>query len=247
MSKSLRAIIIDDEEDSRRVLEIVLQKHCPDVEIVDQCQSGMDGLKSLKENDVEVVFLDVKMPIMNGFEFLEILPSREFEVVFVTAHDEFGIEAVKASACDYLLKPITASALKGAVSKVRARIQDRDTKNAPASTPTERLILPTTEGFQIVNPLQIEYIQAESEYCRLFMEDKSQILHSKKLGVMEEKLKGYAFCRAHKSYLVNLHQIEKFLKAQNGTLIMRSGKEIPVSRARKKVIIELFRNPGQWS
>jgi len=245
-NETLRAIIIDDEEDSRRVLEIVLQTHCPNVEIVALCHSAMDGLKSLKENTVEVVFLDVNMPIMNGFEMLEVLPTRDFEVVFVTAHDHFGIEAVKASACDYLLKPVSADSLKGAVAKVKDRLQKKKVAT-PAVTPLKRLILPTSEGFQIVDPRKIEYIQAEGEYCRLIMEDESQILHSKKLGVTELQLEDYDFCRAHKSYLVNLHQIEKFLKANNGTLIMNSGKEIPVSRTRKKAIVELFRNPGQWS
>lgn len=239
----LRAIIVDDEEDSRRVLEIILQNHCENVEIVALCSSAVEALKFLKEEALDLIFLDINMPFLNGFEFLELAPEGKYEVVFVTADDQYGIDAVKADACDYLLKPISTKALKDAVERVcRKKREKEQTGKLPS-----KISFSTLDGIEIVDVTKIECVQAEGEYCRLFLTDNQEILVSKKLGTVEERLKMYSFYRVHKSFLVNLNQAQKFYRAKNGTLVMNSEKEIPVSRAKKKAVMDIFRNPERWS
>lgn len=239
----VRAVIVDDEEDSRRVLEIILTEDCCNVEIVGLYDSPIEALKAIKEKDIDLIFLDINMPFINGFEFLKLAPKGNYEVIFVTAHDEFAIDAVKANVSDYLLKPITSESLQDAVERVRRNMIERErTGNLPS-----KISFSTLDGLEIVDVTKIEYVQAEGEYCRLHLSDQSELLVSKKLGTVEDRLKSHAFYRVHKSFLVNLKQTQKFIKANNGTLVMNSEKKIPISRSKKKEVMDIFRNPEQWS
>ena len=246
----LRALLIDDEPECLRSLTQDLDKFCPEVEVVGQCNSGKDGIKQINALKPDVVFLDIDMPFINGFDVLEMVPDATFEVIFTTAHDKYAIKAFRISAVDYLLKPIAHEALREAVDKLRGR-QESGQRNGQIefliqqikdleNNNVRKVALPTFDGLEFINLDDIIYCQSDGAYSNVFFKDGSKLYISKTLRYLEDALCTFHFFRVHNSYIVNLNYIRKYSKADGGALIMTSGDRIRVSRSKKDELLKLF-------
>ncbi|MBR9919452.1 MAG: response regulator transcription factor [Bacteroidetes bacterium] len=246
----IRALIVDDEPHCLELLALELKNHCPEVEIIEQCPSGKCGIKAIQQLDPELVFLDIDMPYLNGFEMLDLIPSPKFKVIFTTAHDEFAIQAFRISAVDYLLKPIDGKELRRAVDKYRDQRESTAANRQVEfllrqiedfrKDKLQRVAFPTFEGLVFVDLEDILYCRSESNYCHVILQNSDNLLISKTLKEVEEMLQPFSFLRVHNSFLVNLKEISEFHKAEGGFLIMSNGDEVRVSRSRRTDLLNHF-------
>lgn len=240
---TLKAIIIDDEKSSTESLSFEIAEYCPEVEVIEICQDPIKGKELILKMKPDLIFLDIEMPGMNGFELLQQLPYLSAQVIFVTAYDQFAINAFEFNAVDYLLKPVRKSKLISAVQKVVERQNVRMDKfnlgallqniRIQSHTGLETIALPTSDGFKMVHINDITYLQAESNYTRVYLADKKMHLISKTLKEMEEMIRFDQYFRAHKSYLVNLNHVDRYIRGQGGYLVMKDQIQIPVARTQK--------------
>lgn len=240
----LNTIIVEDEANSREILRNYLSKYCPDVSLVGEAESIDEAKKLLKKNSVDLVFLDVEMPFGTGFDFLDQLPERTFETVFVTAYDQYAIDALNNHAAYYLMKPINIDELIKAVEYVKEIRQKEDTLVDRVLQPKlnkveGKITLPQQDGFQILNVSDILYCKADDNYTEIYLENK-KILVSKTLKYFEEALSEFAFARIHKSYLVNVNEVIKYKKGKGGSVVVSNGRELLVSAAKKKELLAYF-------
>jgi two-component system, LytTR family, response regulator len=241
----IRSVIIDDEQHCVRSLLSDLQKHCPSIEVIDTCSSAKEGIMSIKKLNPDLIFLDVEMPWMNGFEMLEVLGEVNGSIIFTTAHDLFAAKAFRISAIDYLLKPIDAHDLKVAVSKVEKKLDEGSSlehisnllRNMKQPIAGQKIALPQREGYEFVDVASIIYCHADGAYTKIFIEDKKQMLISRTLGDIEELLPPELFQRVHHSSLVNVSYITQFLRTDGGYVILKNGEKISVSKSRKELLI----------
>lgn len=237
----MTAIIVDDEKHCREVLEHLLKKHCHDVEVVASCKDGAEAIKSLDREKPDLLFLDIEMPGMNGFEVLDKSTYHDCAIIFTTAYNEYAIKAIKHSALDYLLKPIDKDELVLAVQRAKDqktnhsddRINDF-LKIINARKPVRRFAAATLEGLIMVNAHDILYCESDSAYCKLIFLDGHTMLLSRTLKEVEEALQHDTFCRIHHSYLINLDYVEKYIKGEGGEVVLQNGTYLPVSRTRKQ-------------
>ncbi|MDX1407816.1 MAG: response regulator [Saprospiraceae bacterium] len=250
MPETLRAVIIDDEPDCVRSLSRDLKENCPDVEVVGRCEGAKDGIKAINTQKPDVVFLDIDMPLINGFELLELLPDIDFSVVFTTAYDKYAMQAFKISAVDYLLKPVDPEELVKAVKKVRVlrghttnreqihflmqQIKDQENNTV------HRIALPTSEGLDFIDLDDILYCESDGAYSYVRYTDGSSLLISKPLKYLEDILCDFQFFRVHKSYIVNMDYVAKYHRGSGGLLTMKNGARIKVSRSKKEELLSLF-------
>ncbi len=242
----LKAIIVDDEPYCCESLVTLLERFCPEVKISAICNSGQEALSAIQEINPHLVFLDIEMPYMNGFELLEKLPAIDFELVFTTSYDQYAIKAFRFSALDYLLKPVDREELQKAVKKVSDRMQSPLPQQLEillqkinhTSNSIQRIALPTMEGLQLVPVNSIISCASEGNYTIFLMKDKQKIVVSRPLKEVEEMLVEHSFFRVHHSYIVNMNEIEKFIKTDGGYLIMSDGSMVDVSRSKKEVLLK---------
>lgn len=242
----LKAVIIDDEARGRQTLLNLLQMHCPQVEVVAQADSGANGIEVIKLHQPDLVFLDVEMPEMTGFEMLDKMPAHDFSVVFTTAHSEHAIKAIKFSAMDYLLKPIDADELMEAVERVEESLSQRQEeqytlllKNKNGDKPHfEKIALPTSEGYVFVPIKEILRCEASGSYTIFHLVNKDSILVCKNLKEYEELLNEGNFYRVHHSHLVNIDHIQRYLRGDGGQLVLTDGSVVEVSRRKKEAFLE---------
>jgi two-component system, LytTR family, response regulator len=241
----IRSIIIDDEQHCIRALLNDVQKNCPAVEVLDTCNSAKEGMLSIKKNNPDLIFLDVEMPWMNGFEMLELLGDVKFSIIFTTAHDEFAAKAFRISAVDYLLKPIDANDLKAAVQKVENKMDEGSSlkhisnllSNMKQPSSNQKIALPQREGYEFVDVSSIIYCAAEGAYTKVLMTDKKNFLISRTLGDVEELLPPELFQRIHHSSLVNIEFISQFLRTDGGYVVLKNGEKLSVSKAKKEMLM----------
>ncbi len=237
-----RAIIIDDEKDSIQTLALLLSSYCPEIELIARCESGNEGIQAIRNHQPELVFLDIEMPQMNGFSMLEKLGSYPFEVIFVTAYNQYAIQAIKFSAFDYLLKPIDAEDLVKAVEKwknKKAPVQPFEqfqhllqSLKQPIST-IQKLAIPTVEGFLFVQMSEIVRLETAGNFTVFHLLNKTQVISTQIIKEWEETLQAHSFFRIHNSYIVNLQYVKKYVKGENGQVIMEDGTTLDISRRRK--------------
>jgi two-component system LytT family response regulator len=239
----LTAILIDDESNSRNSLRQKLITHCPGLTIVADAENGEEGIKAIEALKPDIVFLDVEMPRMNGFNMLQQLQHRNFELIFTTAYDHYAIQAIRFSALDYLVKPIEITTLKEAVERAREKKQTNmpnqrietllynllDEKNMH-----NRIAIPSMEGLQFVEIADIIYLEAESNYTFINLLPSSRITVSKTLKDFEELLPAHTFIRIHHSFIINKNHIRKYLKGEGGQVLMSNGKMLDVARRKKE-------------
>lgn len=241
----IRSIVIDDEQHCVRSLLSDLQQHCPAVEVVEACSSAKDGMMAIKKLSPDLVFLDVEMPWMNGFEMLEVLGDISFSIIFTTAHDAFAAKAFRISAVDYLLKPIDASDLKAAVQKVEKKMDEGSSlnhisnllRNMRQPSSEQKIALPQREGYEFVDVSTIIYCQAEGAYTKIFINGKKPMLISRTLGDVEELLSPEMFQRIHHSTVVNVNFIVQFLRTDGGSVVLKNGEKLSVSKAKKEMLM----------
>ena len=241
--------MIDDEKNALEMMEWLLQTYCPDVEILAMCQSAEQGISSINKHHPDVVFLDIEMPKMNGFDMLEQFDKLTFDVVFCTAYDQFAIKAFKYSALNYLLKPVDPEELKATVKRIseKKNLLSREQfelllqgmKQQSKSTP-QRIALTTNDGLIFVPTADIIYCEAESNYTNVVLSGAKKVLVSKVLKDIDEALEGSDFFRVHSSFLINLNRIKKFVRGDGGYIVMDNDAVVSISRSRKQEFMELF-------
>lgn len=241
---NLKAIIVEDEETSREILKNYIAKYCPKVELMGEAANVDDALVLIRNNDLDLVFLDVEMPYGNAFDLLDKVGDRTFETVFVTAYDHYAIDALNAHASYYLLKPISIDTLIEAVDYVQ-EIKEKENRlqntvlKPKQSTVSGKITIPLQNGFEVLEIEEILYCQADDNYTRIFLQNKKKLV-SKTLKYFEEALSSNGFARVHKSYLVNVNAITEYRKGKGGSVVLHNGKEIMVSPARKKELLSHF-------
>jgi len=243
----IKAVIIDDEQHGITTLQWTLKEYCSDILVVATAHNGLEGIEIINEFKPDLVFLDVEMPLMNGIDMLLQFNEIKFDVVFTTAYDQYAVKAIKLSAMDYLLKPIDKDELMIAVEKVRNRKNQID-KNQIENLQeihktkiTNKIALSTLAGLQFINLDDLVRMEGDGNYCHFILKDKRKITISKKIGDAEELLKdNLSFFRAHKSHIVNLKFVEKYIRGDGGEIIMEDGTSISLSRNKKEEFLELF-------
>jgi len=242
----IKAIIVDDEPYCCEALDTLLNRYCPQVKVAAICYSGREALQEIKEQKPKLLFLDIEMPQMNGFELLQQIPNPDFDLVFTTSYDQYAIKAIRFSALDYLLKPIDRDELQAAVNKVSERIHKPLTKQLEIllqkiQTPSSninKIALPTMEGLQMVTVDSIISCQSDSNYTNILLKNKQRMVVSRTLKDIEEILEGYSFARVHHSYLVNLNEVNTYVKGEGGYLVMSDGSTVDVSRSKKEFLLK---------
>lgn len=242
----IRALIVDDEINCIESLLFDLQKNIPEVEVVETCTSPKQALLALKRVKPDLLFLDVQMPWMNGFEMLELVDEISFAIIFTTAHDQFAAKAFRISAVDYLLKPIDVNDLKEAVKKAAERIQQKSgvenitnlLQNIKKPENNQRVAFPGRDGYEFIEALKIIYAQAEGSYTHVFLNDKRKLIISKTLSDIEEMLPPEHFQRIHHSTLVNLAHVTHLFKSDGGYLLLDNGEKLAISKSKKESLME---------
>lgn len=249
----IHAVIIDDEEHGIKSLELLLEKFCPDVTVVGKSSDPRKGIDLINKHKPEIVFLDIYMPELNGFDVLEQLNFRNFYLIFTTAYREFALKALKSNAFDYLLKPIDWEELQKAVEKVKTK-KSHNNKiaellqliNNAGNANGVKVLLPTKTGVERVMSTEISYIEAQSNYSFVQLVGKTSYTTTKSLKEYEEQLcsDNHKFYRVQHSFIVNINEVVRYTKEDGGYISMRDGKKIPVSKFHKKEFLGIIRLEG---
>ncbi len=243
----IKAIIIDDEENGRETLLFSLKEVCPEVEVVAQADSAISGLKAIEQHKPDLVFLDIEMPYGTGFDLLQNISKIDFEIIFTTAYDQYAIKAFKFSAIDYLLKPINLMELKSAVEKVQKRQAARESElkyellkdnMEEKESSFHRIALPTNDGLEFMEIKDIIRLEASGNYTMFYMAGGKKIIVGKTLKEYEELLEEHNFFRTHKSHLINLQYLKKYIKGTGGIVVMSDDSEIEVAKRRKEAFLD---------
>jgi two-component system LytT family response regulator len=234
----LNAIIIDDELQGRNYLHYLLKSHCPEIDVIGKCGKPNEAKKMIYDLKPDVVFLDINMPRVNGFELLDSLVYKDFMLVFVTAHSEFGIQAVKANAVDYLLKPISFKDLLQTVKKL-VELHSKDVSgNGKSNNNRDKIIISQLQGFTILDVCDVVRLTADDNYTTIFLKDKNKIIASKTLKHFEEILPNNNFIRIHRSEMINIHFLKEISYVDGGSVIMKDGTIITISKGKLPYLIE---------
>ena len=241
---TLKTLIVEDEANSREILRNYLTKYCPSVKLCGEAATIKEGLILIENEKLDLVFLDVEMPFGNAFDLLDQVPERTFETVFVTAYNQYAMDALNNHAAYYLMKPINIDELIKAVDyvvEIKAKedaLQDRVLKPKLKSV-EGKITLPQQDGFQVLNVSEILYCKADDNYTEIYVGTK-KILVSKTLKYFEDALSQFSFARIHKSYLVNVNEITKYKKGKGGSVVISNNKELLVSASKKKELLSYF-------
>ena len=235
----LKAAILDDEIRGSKLLAQKLAVFESELEVVGVFNEPVLAADAVAALNIDVIFLDVEMPVMNGFQFLEKLGSFDFEVIFTTAYDTYTLEALRLSAVDYLLKPIDEEELQTAITRLKKRVNEKAKYKLikPEKKPNNRLALPTAEGVHIVDKANIIRVEAISNYSVFLLTDAKKIVVSKTLKEFEPVLDDAHFMRINRSVIVNLDYVVKYRKGDGGTLELSDGSEIEVSPQKKEALL----------
>lgn len=242
----LRAILIDDEPDCLQLLALQIKQYCPGVEVSAQMSSPEEGLQAIRSLHPDIVFLDVEMPRMNGFQLLEQLETISFSLIFITAYNEFALKAFRFSALDYLLKPLDVSQLVEAVKRAekRQRIDqgqlDMLRYQIREGKYPSKIAVPFQSGVVFVELSELVYCEADSNYTKLILANGKTHLLSKTLKDVQEVLEERSFLRVHRHYLINLEHIKMYHKGDGSYLVMTGDISIPVAKNQKERLVRKF-------
>jgi len=247
MITSIRTILVDDEPRGLTSMEKLLEMNCPDIAIVASCNNVDTAIEKITELDPDLIFLDIAMPVKNGFDLLKEIKEPRFEVIFITAYNQFTIEAFHFSATDYLVKPVDDELLINAVNRAKKRIAEKSgSKNIETllhnlqqkQTPSKlKLCLPSMKGFQVAELNDILYAESSGNYTNFHFTNQHPICTSKPIHEYEELLADAGFVRIHKSCIVNLLHVKEYLRGDGGTVILSNGHEVEVARRKKHIFL----------
>jgi len=245
----LKAIIVEDEAASRETLANYLSKYCPDVALVAQAESVKEGLVAINEHHPDIVFLDVEMPYGNGFDLLDEVKDIDFATVFVTAFSNYAIKALNMSASYYILKPVDIDELIAAVEKIKEEKENDGhsfyskvlAENLNTANKLEhKIVLPQMNGFEVIRVKDVIRIQANDNFSDFHLVDGTKKVICRTLKFYEELLADFDFLRVHKSHLVNLQYVHRYIKGKGGQLVMSDNSEVEVSQNKKKQLLDRF-------
>ena len=245
----IKALIIDDEPAAVKTLSLMIQHYLPQITELKSTNDPHEGLFLLKSFQPQLLFIDIQMPVMNGFDLLKQVPQINFNIIFTTAHDEYAIEAIRFSALDYLLKPIDADELQNSFSRFMQK-QAGSVSNLPLynnfmynlnvkDKKDFKLALSTTQGTFFYKPEEIIRLEGESNYTKFFFVNKTTLLTSRTMKEYEEILENRGFIRTHKSHIVNKFYVTNY--SADGILTMSDGSRVEISRRRKEEVITLLK------
>lgn len=245
----MKVIIVDDEKLARGILKSFLTKYCEDIEILGEAANVPEAIKLIVKEKPDLVFLDIEMPGFSGLQLPDFFEEGEmdFHIIFTTAYAKYAVQAFRISAIDYLLKPIDVQELKEAVRKARELKDNAQTPEKIASAQAlmngelpERIVLPMGDEVKFTNLKELSFIQAEGAYVFVHFTNGEKELVSKKLGEFEFLLESKQFFKPHRSYIINMEEMEKYVKSDGGYIVMRNKEQVPLSRSRKNDFIELI-------
>ena len=242
----IKAVLIDDEKNALEMLEWQLHTYCPQVQVVAICDSADKGIAAIHQHRPELLFLDIEMPKKNGFEVLQAFPSPAFETIFTTAYNQFAIKAFRFAALDYLLKPIDADDLVSSLKRFEQRNDGKFKEQLellmqhyrqPEVLP-EKVSFATQQAVHFIRPETILYSESDGNYSTLFFANGTRLVVSRTLKEVEEVLTHYNFLRIHNSFIINLKHVNRYVKAEGGSIEMTNGSQLPVSRQRKEEVMK---------
>jgi len=246
MSSQITAVIIDDEISNIKGLQKKVEKLFPSINIIGAYQKPELAISAIKELKPQLIFLDIQMPRINGFELLEALELIDFQVIFVTAYSEYALQAFKQNAIDYILKPIDNTELTLAVEKAIGAIESQDKLKlnskllkliSSTKTDNNKLIVPTVKGLSFIPQNEVLHIEGYEGYTKIHLEDNSTLMSSYNLGKFE-KVVSSNFFKCHKSHIVNINKVRHF--ENEGYLVLENKQRVPISRANRKAFLEIF-------
>jgi two-component system, LytTR family, response regulator len=248
--EKINTILVDDEINNLTNLRSVLTQYCPDINIVAEATNADLALQQISRYNPDLLFLDIQMPGKNGFDLLNALPHNDLEVILVTAFDQYGIQAIKLSAIDYLLKPVNVEELIMAVSKAKQRLESRKRNwqlenllllmGKRLSDEKQRIALHSMKETRLVEIAQIIRCEASNNYTRFFLMSGEELVVSKPIYEYEELLGGYGFVRCHQRHLVNKNFVKSIIKEAGGSIILHDNTSVPISRQKKELIKKML-------
>lgn len=254
--KPITAILVDDEPRGISSFQKLLQYNCPEVNIVACCQSSHEAKEKIERLRPQLVFLDIAMPEANGFDLLKSLNGISFEIIFITAHNNYMLQALRFSAVDYLLKPVEDDMLIEAVQRAARRIADKHEAtqiatlqhnlNQNSFSKKMKLCIPSLRGVKVIEISDIIYCEASSNYTDFHLINQPCICSSKPIIEYETLLEDCNFVRVHKSFLINLEHIKEYIKGEGGSVIMTNNHEVEVSRRKKEMFVNRMKEYSKY-
>jgi len=244
----MKAILVDDEQSSLQNLQQKILEFCPGIKIAATAQKPEEAIFLIRHHKPDVIFLDIEMPRMSGFRVLEELQDVQAEIIFTTAYNHYAIDAIRISAFDYLVKPISVEDLQNAVNRLtlQHKHQTQEKLNILKKSMQENksqedsIAIPTGEGMEFINIKDIIHIESSSNYSKLYLLNGHTLLVTRLLKDFEEMLLPYRFYRIHHSHVINLSYIKKYIRGEGGQVVMRNGDVIDVARRKKEEFLKLI-------
>lgn len=241
----LQTVLIDDDQSNLSALTEKLTRYCPQVQIIARCDNAQDGIEVIDNKKPDLVFLDIEMPVMNGFLMLQQLAYKNFALVFVTAYDHYAIKAIRYSALDYLVKPVDIDELKAAVAKAE-EAKKYQSSSAQIELLLEalhkkrpgRISIPTNNGLQFIDTDDIIYLEASNNYTNIYCASHQKILVCRTLKDFEDLLPTDMFLRIHHSTIINKFFVEKYIRGEGGQVVLRDGTLLDVSKRKKTEFLQ---------
>jgi two-component system, LytTR family, response regulator len=249
----IKALIVDDEYQGRTFMQRILEKDHPEIEVAGQASTIEETISSIQHHHPNLIFMDVILGRENAFELFEKLQNIDFEIIFTTAHNEYAVKAFKINALDYLLKPIDLQELSDAIEKVKMRLDHQATRTSmvqlenlatilkSANKHIDKLAIPSSDGFIMVHLSEIIYCESDGNYTIFNLTNNRKLTSSYTLRQYDDMLSTQGFFRAHKSFLINLSHINRYLKSEGGLIMMSNGKTVELSRRNKEKLMKLLR------
>jgi two-component system, LytTR family, response regulator len=246
--KNIKTILVDDEPNNLQFLQSLIKENCTSLNIIEMANNSKDGMLMIQELQPQLVFMDVDMPGMTGFEVLKKLEPLSFEVIFVTAYNQYAMEAFEYNAVAYITKPIVTEKLIAAVEKAIIKIEEKKytqhifslLENVQHNNAHDKIALPTLQGLQFVKLNQICYVESSGNYSNFFLADNSKIMVSRQLGEYEKLLPADNFTRIHDKHIINLTCIKEYIKGSGGEVILENGVRLTVAARRKDELLSRF-------
>ncbi len=235
----IRALILEDERKSRELLSAMLSNYCEGVDVIGTGSNIEEGEALIGQLKPQLVFMDIMLGGKTAFELLDKAKARNYEVVFTTAHEKYAIKAVKYSGLDYLLKPISLEELRQTITRVSDRIRQQGrTANSEQKTPDDQLVVPTSQGYMMLDVLNIVFLAADGAYTRIFLREGSEVLISNSIGTLQNRLCFPDFIRIHRSWVVHRRFIQEYVNGRGGYVLLKSGHHLSVSARRKAELLK---------
>lgn len=249
----IRALAIDDERHNLDNLTRLVRSYCPQVEMIDTAMSAEEARPKILSHLPDLIFLDIQMPAQNGFDLIRTLPPLDMDVIFVTAFDEYAIQAIRFAAVDYLLKPVHPEELQQAVHRVLLKRQQQRSNEQlqhllellHSQQEEHRLALPTAREIRLIRTTDIVRCESLNNYTAFYLASREKIIVSKPIYEYEEMLLPYRFIRCHQSHLVNLRHVKSWIREEGGYLLLDNGDQVPVSRSKKEQLLDALKNFGR--